>query len=84
MADPYDYAKVNFGIAEIIKPYRMLRPGDLVHSYEMLAMVDTAKATGDISMKPSKSPLPRPIATALGHRSGSECQTHHGGPPASE
>ncbi len=51
LAAPYEYVKVNHGAREVIKTYRLLKQGDIVNADDMLAMIDTAKAMGELAMK---------------------------------
>ncbi len=54
LAEPFDFAQVNHGNREVIKPYRRLEEGQVVYENQILAMVDTAKALGDMDMKRGK------------------------------
>ena len=51
LASPFDYTKVNHGARQVVKPYRLLKEGDIVYADQILAMVDTAKSLGDLDMK---------------------------------
>lgn len=54
IAEPFDYTKINQGEREVVKVYRRFYKGEIVHSNQMVAMVDPSKALGDLEMKRSK------------------------------
>jgi WD40 repeat protein len=54
LAEPFDFTTVNHGSYLSIKPFRRLYEGQIVYQDQMLAMVDPAKALGEVEMKQAK------------------------------
>src|SRR5438105_8875376 len=54
LAEPFESTKVNRGVRDVVQFYRRLHPTDMVYEDQVLALVDTAKALGDLETKEAK------------------------------